>query len=65
MARLLHLDVECVARFVLVRWNYSKRVLPGNTPIFALIRSRKQFKGHVPTYDMQTHRFTNRLKTSL
>lgn len=63
MARLLHLNVECVAKFVLVRWNWSKHVFARKHTDFCPYTFSEKFKGHVPTYDMQIRRFDIRFKT--
>lgn len=63
MARLLNLGVECVARFVLVRWNWSKRVFARKHTDFCHYTFSEKFKGHVPTHDMQIRRFDVHFKT--
>lgn len=63
LARLLHLSVECVDRFVLVRWNWSKRVFARKHTDFCHYTFSEKFKGHATTYDMQIRRFDVRFKT--
>ena len=66
MARLLQIDVECVAKFAFVRGNLSKSVFAvKHTDFYPPVRSRKQVKDLAPTYNMQTHRFADRFKTLL
>ena len=62
MARLLQIDVRFLRSFAGI---YQSVFFPRNTPIFTLVRSRKQVKDLAPTYNMQRHRFADRFKTSL
>ena len=67
MERLLHLDVECVARFAFVRGNCSKRVFAiKHTDIYPCTFAETSQRPCSYLYrNMHPHRVSNRLKTSL
>ena len=65
--RLLHLDVECVARFAFVRGNWSKRIFAiKHTDFYPCTFAETGQRPCSYLYrNMQPHRVSNRLKTSL